>query len=103
MNARFNSILEILNYVFALVFNMECFFKLMAFGKIYFCTMGNLFDFTVVLGTDIGVIMNLINSHSKFSSAATVIRGFRIMRIFRLIRSSKHIRIIIDTLVNILP
>jgi uncharacterized membrane protein len=32
-----------------------------------------------------------------------VVRGFRIMRIFRLIKSSVHIRLIMDTLINIMP
>jgi hypothetical protein len=103
MNSNFDRVLEIMNYLFAFVFNLECVFKLLANGKIYFCNLWNLFDFFVVLGTDVGIIISQINPGSNFSSAATVIRGFRIMRFFKLIRSSTQIRIVIDTLINILP
>lgn len=33
----------------------------------------------------------------------TIIRAFRIMRMFKLIRSSPHMRLIMDTVFNILP
>ena len=57
----------------------------------------------VVIGTDIGIILNFTTSGSSFSTAATVIRAFRIMRMFKLIRSSVHMRLILDTVFNILP
>ena len=57
----------------------------------------------IVVGTDIGLLMNFINTDIDISTAATIVRGFRIMRIFRLLKSAKGIRIILDTLVNIMP
>jgi len=95
--------LEKANYVFAVIFNLECAFKLLGLGKAYFYQAWNLFDMLIVVGTDVGLILNLLDTGSRISTAATIVRAFRIMRIFRLIRSSKHIRIILDTLVNILP
>ena len=38
-----------------------------------------------------------------FSAATSVIRGFRIGRIFRLVKTSISVRLLIDTLLNILP
>ena len=38
-----------------------------------------------------------------FGSIITVFRAFRITRVFRLIKSSKNIRILLDTLIFILP
>ena len=57
----------------------------------------------IVVGTDIGLLMNFINTDIDISTAATIVRGFRIMRIFPLLKSAKGIRIILDTLVNIMP
>ena len=91
------------NYFFALVFNFEMIIKLIGLGKIYFFYTWNIFDMTIVVLTDIGIILDMMNTGSTFSSTATVIRAFRIMRIFKLIRSSIHIRLILDTLFNILP
>lgn len=57
----------------------------------------------VVIGTDIGIIIKFTSSGAGFSTAATVVRAFRIMRIIRLVRSHANIKIILDTLVNIIP
>jgi hypothetical protein len=57
----------------------------------------------VVIGTDIGIVLNFTTSGSSFSTAATVVRAFRIMRIIRLVRTQQNIKIILDTLVNIIP
>jgi len=77
--------------------------KLIGLGNQYFDTAWNLFDMTVVFGTDIGILMNIFTTGSNFSTAATVVRAFRIMRIVRLVRSQENIKIILDTLVNIIP
>ena len=37
------------------------------------------------------------------ATTATIVRAFRIMRIFRLIRASKNLKVLIDTLVYIIP
>ena len=36
-------------------------------------------------------------------ATTSVIRGFRIMRVFRLVKASISIRLLIDTILNILP
>lgn len=58
---------------------------------------------TVVMGTDVGLILEFTTAGSGFSTAATVVRAFRIMRIVRLVRSQPSIKIILDTVVNIIP
>lgn len=45
--------------------------------------------------------MNFFNFGINISTTATVIRSFRIMRIFRLLK--KYGRVVLDTLVNIIP
>lgn len=57
----------------------------------------------IVIATDFGILLKVLKLGDSFSTAATVIRGFRIMRMFKLIRSSVHMRLILDTVFNILP
>lgn len=78
---------EYLNNLFAFIFNCEMVLKLIGLGGQYFYSAWNLFDCVVVIGTDIGIVLNFTTSGSSFSTAATVVRAFRIMRIIRLIRS----------------
>lgn len=89
--------------MFALVFNIEMILKLIGLGKIYFLSAWNKFDMVIVFATDFGLILKFFDLGASFSSTATVIRGFRIMRMFKLIRSSVHMRLILDTVFNILP
>ena len=77
--------------------------KLLAQGRNYFRQGWNVFDCFIVFGTDFGIIVSVIGLGSSLGGATSVIRGFRIMRIFRLIRASVAIRLLIDTIMNILP
>lgn len=54
-----------------------------------------------MVGTDVGFILNMANIGIDISTTATVIRSFRIMRIFRLLKS--YGRVVLDTLMNIIP
>lgn len=92
------------NTVFAIVFNFECVVKILALGKvIYLRDPWNRFDMWIVFFTDVGILLKMLQLGDKFSSATTVIRGFRIMRLFKLIKSFIHMRLILDTIFNILP
>jgi hypothetical protein len=82
---------------------MEMVLKLIGLGRVYFLYSWNIFDMIIVIATDLGLLLKLLNLGSTFSSTATVVRAFRIMRMFKLIRSSVHIRVILDTVFNILP
>jgi len=66
---------------------MEMILKLIGLGNQYFYSLWNIFDSMVVVGTDIGIILKFTASGGGFSTAATVVRAFRIMRIIRLVRS----------------
>lgn len=57
----------------------------------------------MVIATDAGIILKIFSAGSSFSTAATVVRAFRIMRIIRLVRKSQNIKLILDTLFNIIP
>jgi hypothetical protein len=103
MNSKLLRFSEIANLVFTVVFNIEMFLKLIGLGKTYFIDSWNKFDMFIVLGTDVGLLLSLFDVGGGFTTAATVIRSVRIMRMFRLIKSSVHIRLILDTILNILP
>ena len=103
MNSIYDWVLEIANYVFAFIFTVECILKIISELHGYFMNNWNWFDFLVVVGTLIGVIMTVLQTDFNFSTAASAIRAFRILRIFRLIWSSKNLRVLIDTLMYILP
>lgn len=91
------------NYVFSAVFNLEMILKLIGLGSVYFKSNWNCFDMFIVIASDVGFFLNLFNVGGGFATAATVIRSVRIMRMARLIKSSQNIRLILDTILNILP
>ena len=103
MDHDFLEALEIINYFFAAIYNIEAILKIFAFGGSYFKDLWNIFDFVIVLGTNTGIVLTFLVQGSSFHSTLTVIRGFRILRIGRLMRFSKSIKVILDSLVFILP
>ena len=102
MSETYENTIEYINYVFAVIFNLEMIIKLIAlFHKYFTLSAWKRFDFIIVLGTDIGFIFRVASIGIDISTTATVVRSFRIMRIFRLLRS--YGRVVLDTLVNIIP
>ena len=91
------------NFVFSFIFNIEMILKQIGLGRAYFYTTWNCFDFFIVVGSDIGIILSIFDVGGSVTTATTVIRGVRIMRMFRLIKTSVHIRLLLDTIMNILP
>jgi voltage-dependent calcium channel L type alpha-1D len=94
---------EILNNIFSLIFNIEMVLKLIGLGYFYFWQYWNLFDFFVVVTTDLGVLLDVLGVEGSYSSTATVFRAFRMMKMFRLIKSSENVKLLLDTVFNILP
>jgi len=87
MPGELDTFLDNLNYMFAAIFNIEMILKLIGLGYAYFNQAWNIFDMIVVIGTDLGIFLEIFTKGSGFSTAATVVRAFRIMRIVRLVRS----------------
>ena len=50
------------NFLFAFIFNVETILKIMALGVSYFYESWNKFDFIIVIGTDIGILISAIGS-----------------------------------------
>ncbi|KAL4124034.1 hypothetical protein PRIC2_009876 [Phytophthora ramorum] len=94
--------INIINEIFAVIFTVEALFKLTAFGWEYFEDQWNQFDFFVVLGTLLSVVVELFTGASV-RSLAMLVRVFRVTRILRLVKASKSIRQILLTLYIALP
>lgn len=60
MPKELSTALDVGNYIFAAIFNLEMIFKLIGLGTSYFRSNSNRFDFIVVLLTDLGIIISLI-------------------------------------------
>jgi len=97
---------EIVNYVFAAVFTIEAVLKLIALGGKYFCDADdaswNIFDFVIVVGTNVGILLQVL-LQVNVGSVATVVRTFRVGRIFRLVQRAKKIKFYFSTLIQTLP
>ena len=66
MDQSLENLLVFLNYIFALVFNLEMILKLIGLDKQYFYDSWNLFDMLIVIGTNFGIIMSLLNIGKGF-------------------------------------
>ena len=92
-----------INYAFTFLFALEDAIKIIGLGvKSYFRENWNKFDFIILLATLIGIILDYTTAVSV-GGKATLIRSFRVVRIFRLIKRAKVLKIIIDTLIVSLP
>ncbi len=96
-------LLEKLNIVFTIIFTFEMFIKMLAVGlKNYFRgTMFNVFDCGVVIASIVDIFLSnlLVNDATESSgSVITALRGFRLLRIFKLAKSWKRFEILIETL-----
>ena len=83
----------IASYIFAGIFNLECILKLVAFGKYYFWESHNIFDFALIIGTDLGILLTAAFPDFSIGPLAALLRAFRIGRILRLVSIDRMITI----------
>lgn len=94
---------EIINYLFTGVFALEAFVKIMALGvPDYFSDPWNTFDFCIIGGSLLSILLFLYADIS-LKGAITIVRSFRILRVFRLIKRAKSLNMIFSTFVVTLP
>ena len=88
--------LTTLNTIFSYIFICELILKLMAYGKDYFLSGWNIFDFFVVSASVLDIILQFSGSSSGGTSAIAILpqiaRIFRVMRITRLLRMVKSFK-----------
>ncbi|KAE9356075.1 hypothetical protein PF008_g3766 [Phytophthora fragariae] len=84
------------------IFALEAAMKLMAYGRAYFDDNWNRFDFSVVVGTVICTVVQVLVANSIWT-LTMLVHLMRVTRIFRLVESSSSIRAILSTLYIALP
>uniref|UniRef100_A0A8C2T0L3 Voltage-dependent L-type calcium channel subunit alpha n=1 Tax=Coturnix japonica TaxID=93934 RepID=A0A8C2T0L3_COTJA len=122
-SAEMNHVSDILNVAFTVLFTLEMILKLMAFkAKGYFGDPWNVFDFLIVIGSIIDVILSEIDflSYSFFCVCTTIICGhpsvshsydnsrisitffrlFRVMRLVKLLSRGEGIRTLLWTFIK---
>ena len=95
--------LKYANLIFSLIFNIEMFLKLIALKGEYFESSWNIFDMTIVISADIGILLDFYGVNKKLSTVVTILRALRILRVVRLLRKFDSVRVIIAAAVYIMP
>uniref|UniRef100_A0A672IF76 Voltage-dependent L-type calcium channel subunit alpha n=1 Tax=Salarias fasciatus TaxID=181472 RepID=A0A672IF76_SALFA len=101
-----------LNLIFTVLFTVEMILKLLAFkARGYFGDPWNVFDFIIVVGSVVDVILSEINTalesigglyclHENASVSITFFRLFRVMRLVKLLNRSEGIRNLLWTFIK---
>jgi hypothetical protein len=95
------AIIAPINLAFNIIYTIEAAIKLIAFGKNYFNDGWNKFDITIVVVAWLGMILKNVGASTTFTK--TVIRSFRISRVFKIIRKYKNLRILFNTFIDAFP
>ncbi|KAL1493061.1 hypothetical protein ABEB36_011199 [Hypothenemus hampei] len=99
----YGNVLDYLNMIFTAIFAMEFVFKLAAFrAKNYFGDAWNDFDFIIVLGSFIDIVLQDVKQDTKedkkkFKLSGNVCRLFRVMRLIKLLSRGEGIRTLLWT------
>uniref|UniRef100_A0A671YC53 Voltage-dependent L-type calcium channel subunit alpha n=1 Tax=Sparus aurata TaxID=8175 RepID=A0A671YC53_SPAAU len=92
---------DMLNVIFTVLFTVEMILKLMAFkAKGYFGDPWNVFDFVIVIGSVVDVMLSEIDSSENMSVSVTFFRLFRVMRLVKLLNRSEGIRNLLWTFIK---
>lgn len=99
--------LEICNYIFTGIFCLECGIKIIGLGcDGYMADNWNKFDFFIVMGSIIELLMELVDNGDGGNNSLTmlrVLRLFRISRLVRLVKSMRRLKTLLTTLIISLP
>ena len=95
--------IEVINYIFVLIFIFEAVIKIIAQGKHYFDYSWNRFDFMIVMGTIIVLIIIWSGAGEDLEILGSIIRCLRIFRILRLVNKNQSLSAIFATLVQATP
>jgi hypothetical protein len=97
-----STILEYMNYVFAGIFTVEFLIKFVGFGYRYFRDGWNTFDMIIVTLTLISIAVDQ-SSTLDLGPQTTVIRSFRIARIFYMLKRNRALKSTFMTFLVTLP
>lgn len=95
-----------LNIIFTVIYTLEAVLKIVGWGKAYFRSGWNWFDFLIVLVSWVGVALDLaiVDGGLDFNpSILRVLRVLRVVRVLRLIKFAKGIQSLLLTLMYSAP
>ncbi|XDB58882.1 hypothetical protein ABFV05_012498 [Capra hircus] len=99
---QMNHISDILNVAFTIIFTLEMVLKLMAFkARGYFGDPWNVFDFLIVIGSIIDVILSEIDDPDESARISSAFfRLFRVMRLIKLLSRAEGVRTLLWTFIK---
>ncbi|XP_042114152.1 voltage-dependent L-type calcium channel subunit alpha-1S isoform X2 [Peromyscus maniculatus bairdii] len=99
---QMNHISDILNVAFTIIFTLEMVLKLIAFKpRGYFGDPWNVFDFLIVIGSIIDVILSEIDDPDESARISSAFfRLFRVMRLIKLLSRAEGVRTLLWTFIK---
>ena len=90
------TIVDILNYIFMVIFTLEAIIKITAMRSKYFKDGWNVYDFTVVVLTAVILLLTWLGPYinlevGNLGVTSTILRTLRIGRVFRLVKKAKQL------------
>ncbi|KAK9753802.1 Ion transport protein [Popillia japonica] len=97
-----NAILEKIEYIFLVIFTVECVMKVIAYGFMmhqgaYLRNGWNLLDFTIVV---IGMISIVLTNLTKDSFDVKALRAFRVLRPLRLVSGVPSLQVVLNSILR---
>ena len=80
------------------IFMIECVLKLIAYRRFYFNSGWNIFDFSVVAGGLLGLLVQ-----NQLTANISVIRILRVCRLLRLLKKAKRLYMIFNSFIHTIP
>jgi hypothetical protein len=103
MSNTYELTLDVFNFIFVFLYNVEFTMKLIGLGKQYFThDRWNLLDFICVIGSDLSVLFIIVGVGGPLHSIIIFLRAFRVIRIMRFINDYVDATTI-TTLINAAP
>uniref|UniRef100_A0A4W5JZJ6 Voltage-dependent L-type calcium channel subunit alpha n=1 Tax=Hucho hucho TaxID=62062 RepID=A0A4W5JZJ6_9TELE len=104
-SAHVTKLSDTLNMIFTVLFTVEMILKLIAFkAKVglggYFGDPWNVFDFLIVIGSVVDVILSEVDDSENARVSITFFRLFRVMRLVKLLNRSEGIRNLLWTFIK---
>ena len=97
-----------INYIFSSIFLIECILKLIAFQFTYFQSSWNVFDFIVVIGSIVDILLSNLDANQLTflrvgPQLVRILRVLRVSRLLRLINKYPGLQALIKTIMFSLP
>ena len=103
MSDSYALFIEVMNYIFVFLYNVEFVLKIIGLGKQYFTRDSwNLFDFVCICLSDFAILLIIIGVAGPIKNIVIFLRAFRLVRLLRFI-SSLFKNSIMSTLVGSIP